>query len=103
MDADLKSLYDSPDANVGNKLFCIQLQMFRDFQSGIMSVGTEANFANDLKKELYVKCMEKACDLRRQQMSTTTSVATEDDIIADIDRITNRLYSQMIVKITGIA
>ena len=76
--------------------------MFRDFQSGIMSVGTEANFAADLKKNLYITCMEKACDLRRQQMSTTTTAATESDIIADIDRITDRLYSQVVSKIASI-
>lgn len=102
MDADLKALYDNPESNIGNKLFCIQLQSFRDFQAGVTSVGTEENFAADLKKELYLLCMEKACDLRRQQMSTSTTPATEDDILGDIDRITDRLYSQMTIKLASV-
>jgi hypothetical protein len=102
MDADLQAMFDNPEANIGNKLFCIQLQGFRDFQAGIAAAGSEENFDADFKRTLYTTCLEKACDLRRQSMSTSTTLATEDDIINDIGRIATRLYDQALAKASAL-
>lgn len=102
LDADIKELYESEDATIGNKAQLLNLQANRDFQSATLAIGSQDAFDNDFKRSLYVSCFERACDLRRQQMSTTTTEKTEDDIIGDIDRIAMRLYNNAKAKIAAL-
>lgn len=102
LDDDIRALYDSEDATISNKAQLLNLQANRDFQSATLAIGSQEAFDGDFKRSLYVSCLEKACDLRRQQMSTATSAATEDDVIGDIDRITKRLYAQTIAGLKAL-
>jgi len=102
LDDDIKALYDSPDATICVKAQLLQLQANRDFQAKTLGIGSESQFARDYRHAIYQVCLEKACDLRRQQMSTSTSSAVEDDIIADIDRLADRLYGNALAKFSAL-
>lgn len=47
------------------------------------------------QQHLYERCLMKALDLRRQNMTTATTLATMDDVIADAVYIAGRIYSQL--------
>jgi len=102
LDEDIKQLYESEGVTFSNKAQLLNLQANRDFQRATLAVGSQANFDHDLKRSLYVSCFEKACDLRRQQMSTTTTITTQDKIIADVFVITKKLYDQALAGLLAV-
>lgn len=102
LDEDIKELYESEGATISSKAQLLILQANRDFQRATLAVGSQDNFDRDLKRSLYVSCFEKACDLRRQQMSTTTTITTQDKIISDVFVITQKLYDQALTGLLAI-
>lgn len=92
LDADLQALHDNEQSKVNDKVYCLQMQAIRDYNNSLLRIGTEENFEVDYRKELYLKCLEKACDLRKQAMSTATTPTTEDKIVSDVARITEKLF-----------
>jgi len=97
MDTDLQAIVATAPTDQRLLLDALRLQICRDEQRRLTAVGDAAWAPYELAKEdavgLYRLCFDKACDLRRQSMSTSTTKATEDDIIADIGRIAASLYS----------
>lgn len=102
LDDDLQALFDSEDATICSKISVYQTQAQRNELARVAEATSEENMASDIRQQAYMTAFAKACDLRRQQMSTATSTATEDDIINDIDRITKRLYAQAIIGLTAL-
>lgn len=94
LDADLKVLFNSEDATVGNKLQAIAIQAQRDELKRVAAASSEGLLAKEEKRDIMMTCVIMASDLRRQNMNTATSAATEEDIIKDIDRMSKTLYSQ---------
>lgn len=96
MDTDLQAIVATAPTDQRLLLDVLRLQVCRDEQRRLTAVGDAAWSPYELAKEdavgLYRLCFDKACDLRRQAMSTSTTKATEDDILADISRIATSLY-----------
>ena len=96
MDADLQAIVATAPEDQRLLLDVLRLQVCRDEQRRLMSIGNAVWAPYELAKEdavgLYRICFQKACDLRRQNMSTATTQATTDDILSDISRIAASLY-----------
>ncbi len=96
MDADLQALADGEPSNTSLLVDLLRLQVCREEQRRLASIGNAAWSPYELAREeaitLYRMCFVKACDIRRQSMTTSTTKATEDDIISDIGRIATSLY-----------
>lgn len=102
LDADLQALFDDENATLCNKLQCYSLQDARNERNRLAAATSEPMIALELRQQCYMTAFSNACDLRRQQMSTATTITTEDDILGDIDRISTKLYSTAIAKLSAL-
>ena len=84
LDEDLQALFDDEAATVSNKLTAYQAQAQRNELKRIAEATTEENMALEIRQQAYMTSFAEACELRRQNMSTATTAATEDDIIKDL-------------------
>lgn len=67
-------------------------QMFAWYQEAFASLPPERRTEDQY---MYERCLMKALDLRRQNMSTATSYALMDDVVNDAIYIAGKIYAHL--------